>query len=171
MTTKFTIGDIVLDTRKGVIVTVLDVSSDGERVYTNTGATIAVTELAVLKNPGYLRELVAEIAYLRRELHDATSARVVIDGNTYMCSPALCKAYDAVSLELSRMCSYVHNYQHREKNMLRDIDDARASLGVVLEKLGRTRGYVSAALLQVDRGSATDAIKNIVTILEEAEKI
>ena len=171
MTTKFTIGDIVLDTRKGVIVTVLDVSSDGERVYTNTGAAIAVTELAVLKNPGYLRELVAEIAYLRRELHDATSARVVIDGNTYMCSPALCKAYDAVSLELSRMCSYVHNYQHREKNMLRDIDDARANTAAVSEKLNLLRGHVSAALQQAGYVSASETAENIVTILKEAEKI
>jgi len=167
MTTEFIRDDIALQISERRVVIIHRVSEDGKHVYTNNGESIEAADIAHIKRPGYLRELCNEIAHMRRELHDATSESVTIADSDYMCSPALYKALEAAFRDISRMRSHVRNYQHREKNMQRDIDDSRASLGVVLEKLGRIRGHIAAASSQARAGNTAA----VTTILKEVEKI
>ncbi len=167
MTTEFVRDDIVLQISERRAIIVHRVSEDGKNVYTNNGEVVEVADIAHIKRPGHLRELTNEIAHLRRELHDATCESVTIADSDYMCSPALYKALEAAFRDISRMRSHVRNYQHREKNLQRDLDAALGNVGVVLEKLGRIRGHIAAASSQARAGNT--AAVNI--ILKEIEKI
>ena len=146
---QFVEGDIFIHepTRRIVRAEVYDPKT--EYVTLADGAAVPARELLDIEEPDYLRKARAEIAMLRRELREATSANVTIDNKQFMCTHALAVQVEGLVKEYLRTNSNIRSLQHRIEGYSRDIDKSNSTCAVQIERIGLLRGVITGALFAV----------------------
>ena len=155
---KFVEGDIFIHGPTGRVMRAEYYDPKTKHVTVANGAVIPESTLLEIEEPGYLREVLAEIDMLRRELRGSVATSVTINGFQFLCSTDLARQVEGLIAEHARNNGNIKSLLHRIEGYARDIDKARSTNAVQLERLGRLRGIIDGAVFALKQDNSAGAL-------------